>query len=215
MPVITMAGQLGSGAPEIGRCIAERLHIEYVDRQIIADVALRLQRKEQEVIAKEMPPGTLLGRVGKALIDGFALAGDMSGAYLSVLQIPLDDTRYLKALESVVKGLAQTGSLVIRGRGSQFILKGFPEVFRVFVVAPLEVRVKRVMGDLQVDRAVAEREISSTDNSIDAFVRKYFQAEWADPCHYDLIINTELLNFEAAGSIISHAASFKDPGVKT
>ena len=56
MSVVTIRGQLGSGAPEIGRQIADRLHADYVDREIIAKVAARLRRQEQEVIEKEMPP---------------------------------------------------------------------------------------------------------------------------------------------------------------
>jgi cytidylate kinase len=40
MPVITIRGQLGSGAPEIANRVAERLHIDYVDREIIADLNL-------------------------------------------------------------------------------------------------------------------------------------------------------------------------------
>ena len=36
MPVITIRGKLGSGAPEIGKLVAESLHIDYIDREIIA-----------------------------------------------------------------------------------------------------------------------------------------------------------------------------------
>jgi len=43
MPVLTIRGTLGSGAPEIGKQIAVRLHIDFVDREIIADVAKRIK----------------------------------------------------------------------------------------------------------------------------------------------------------------------------
>ncbi len=62
MSMITIRGQLGSGAPEIGRRVADILRADYVDRKIIAEVAARLHRQEQEVIAKEMTPSSLLGR---------------------------------------------------------------------------------------------------------------------------------------------------------
>ena len=52
MSVVTIRGQLGSGAPEIGREVAERLHADYVDREIIAEVAARLHRQEQDVIGE-------------------------------------------------------------------------------------------------------------------------------------------------------------------
>ena len=42
MSLVTIRGQLGSGAPEIGRKVAGKLHVDYVDREIIAQVAKRL-----------------------------------------------------------------------------------------------------------------------------------------------------------------------------
>ena len=57
MPVITIRGTLGSSAPEIGKLVAEKLHIDYVDREIIAEIAERLRRPDYDVAAKEMPPG--------------------------------------------------------------------------------------------------------------------------------------------------------------
>jgi Cytidylate kinase-like family len=67
MSLLTIRGQLGSGAPEIGRQVADVLHANYVDREIIAEVAARLHRQEKDVIAKEMPPSRLLGRIAAAL----------------------------------------------------------------------------------------------------------------------------------------------------
>jgi cytidylate kinase len=207
MSVITIRGQLGTGAPEVGKQIADRLHSDYVDREIIAEVAARLRRQEQDVIAKEMPPGSFLGRIVEAL--GRSGGMGFEGAYLPALQIPLDDTRYLEALKSVIRELARSQSLVIRGRGSQFILKDYPGSLHVLLVAPLEVRVKRVMQDLNLDEEAAKQEIESYDNSRHEFIKRYFQAELEDPANYDLVINTERLSFEATASIIVDALPFK------
>ena len=207
MSVVTIRGQLGSGAPEVGRQIADRLHADYVDREIIAEVAARLHRQEQDVIAKEMPPGSLLGRIVEAL--GRSGGVGFEGAYLPLWQIPLDDTRYLEALKSVIRELARSQSLVIRGRGSQFILKDDPGALHVLLVAPLEVRVKRVMQNLKLNEEAAKQEIASFDNSSHQFIKRYFQAELEDPANYDLVINTERLSFEAAASIIVDSLSFK------
>ena len=212
MSIITIRGQLGSGAPEIGKQVASRLQADYIDRQIIAEVAARLDRQEQEVIAKEMPPSSLLGRIAEALGHGLAFGDGTAGAYLPIEQIPLDDARYLKALESVVRELARSRSqpLVILGRGSQFILKDYPGSLHVLTVAPLEVRVKRVMENLKVDRESAKLEIARFDNSLQAFSKKYFKAELEDPVHYDLVINTARFNFQATASMVVDAISLKD-----
>ena len=209
MPIITIRGQLGSGAPEIGRQVTARLHTDYVDREIIADVAERLQRNERDVIEKEMPPGTLMGRIAEALTNSPMMEPFGGGAYLPADLIPLGDTRYLEALQSVVRELAKSPSLVIRGRGSQFILKDHPGSLHVLVVAPLETRVKRVMKNLKIDEEAAHREIKRFDTSRHQFVRRYFHAHLEDPLHYDLVINTGGLTFGAATSLAISALRSK------
>jgi cytidylate kinase len=210
MSVVTIRGPLGSGAPEIGRQLAQLLKADYVDREIIAEVAARLHREEQDVIAKEMPPSTLLGRIAEALERTLPFGVGFEGAYLPAWQIPLNDRRYFQTLESVVRELARSQALVIRGRGSQFILRDDPRVLHVLVVAPLELRVKRVIEDLKVDQEAARQEIARFDNSSREFIKRYFQAELEDPVFYDLVINTGYLSFSSAATIVIDALAFKD-----
>ncbi len=219
MPIVTIRGHMGSGAQDIGRQVAEKLQIDYIDRQIIAQVAERLNEPKQDVIAKEMPPGSLWGRIAQAFGFDSAAAGSYSmepgfvlhysGAYLPAWQIPLDDTRYLSGLESVIKDLARNQSAVICGRGSQFILKNHPGALHVLVVAPLELRIKRIMQRMAKTREDAAKEIEHSDNSRREFIKRYFKAEMEDPVHHDLVISTEYLGFEDAASIIIHALSLK------
>ena len=210
MSVVTIRGQLGSGAPEMGKLIADKLHADYVDREIIAKVAALLNRRKRGVRAKEMPPGSLAGRIAETLGRGYLFGVDYQGVYLPAWEIPLDDTRYLAALESVIKELAESPSIVIRGRGSQLILKDYPSALHVLVVAPLEMRVKRVMESLNLDEDSAKKEIAHYDSSRREFIKRYFQAELEDPVHYDLVLNTEHLRFEAAASIVVDAAPLKE-----
>jgi len=211
MSVVTIRGQLGSGAPEVGKEVAARLHADYVDREIIAEVAARLHRQEQDVLAKEMPPSNLLGRIAEALEHSYGFDVGFEGAYLPSWQIPLNDTRYFQALETVVKELARKQSLVLRGRGSQFILKDFPGAVHILVVAPFKVRLKRVMENFQLNQEDAKREMERFDKSSREFIKRYFKAEMEDPVHYDVVINTERLSFQAAASLVVNATLAKSP----
>jgi cytidylate kinase len=206
MSVVTIRGQFGSGAPEIGRLIAESLHADFIDREIIAKVAERLNYPNQEITAKEMPPSSLMGRIAEALgRNGLALA---KGPYLPTWEMQLDDALYLSGLESVITELAANQPVVILGRGSQYILKGYPESFHILTIAPLELRVKRVMETFQLDRECAEAQISRIDDSRNEFIKRYFGANQEDPLDYDLVINTEHFTFEEAVSIVIHAVPF-------
>jgi cytidylate kinase len=210
MPIVTIRGPLGSGAPEIGRAVAEFLHADYIDREIIAGVAARLQRQEHDVLAKEMPPSTLGGRIAEALDRGLPFGVGFEGTYLPAWEIPLDDKRYLQALESVIKELARAPSLVIRGRGSQFILKNYPKTLHILTVAPFEVRLKRVREELKTNEEAAKQEIARFDNSSREFIKRYYHAGWEDPVQYDLTLNTGHLSFQAAVSIVVQALSVKE-----
>jgi cytidylate kinase len=214
MSVVTIRGPYGSGAPEIGRRAAKSIHADYVDRRIIAEVAAKLKSQKQEVAAKEMPPGTILGRIVEALSRGYTMGVGYEGVYLPAWEIGLDDTRYLAGLEAVIKELARKQSLVIRGRGSQFILKDYPGALHVLVVAPLEVRIKRVMQRFKMDEETAKKEIARYDSSHHEFIKRYFNADLADPLNYDLVINTGHLSYEDSTSIIVDAVPLKERNVK-
>jgi len=210
MAIVTIRGTLGSGAPEIGNQIAERLHFDYVDREIIADVAKRNKWSEESTAAKEMPPGTLGGRIAEALAHTYPIGDGFGGAYLPTWEIPLDNTLYLVGLESVIKELAQKQAIVIRGRGSQFILKDFLGALHVLVVAPLLLRVKRIMESSKVEESEARKMAQLFDSSRRVFTKRFFHGTLEDPINYDLVINTEHLTFENATNIITTALPSKD-----
>ncbi len=206
MPIITIRGLYGSWAAEIGELIAQKLNIDYVDREIIAGVAERLRRPSTSIAEKEMPPSTLLGRISEAMAQTACLGdGIYAGVYSPLCEIPLNDTNYLSGLEYVIKELAASHSIVIRGRGSHLILKDFPGAFHVMIVAPVEVRLKRVMESEKLNEKDAKNEIARFDNGSREFVKRYFKANIADPIYYDLVVNTNHLSIEDAASIIVDA----------
>jgi hypothetical protein len=212
MSVVTIRGLMGSGAPEIGLIIADDLHCDYVDREIIGKVAALLNRRGRDVMEKEMPTHSLLERIGEALAHSYAPGPTADGKfipYLTPIELPLDDSKYLQGLESVIRELARSEPIVICGRGSQFILKDHPRVFHVLTVAPIDTRVKRVMQSSELDAEAAKKKIVGYDNSRSAFIKRFFHADLEDPNHYDIVVNTEHLDFDAAAQVVVAAVPLK------
>lgn len=213
MPVITIRGQMGSGAPEVGRMVANKLRIDYIDREIIAEVADTLKRKYADVARKETPPVRLFERIREALSQSYPIMPDPErmglSVYLPAWEIPLDDERYVKGLESVIKKLAENQSLVIRGRGSQFILRDFPGSFHVLMVAPEEIRVKRVMENMKLNDVEAKKEMERSDSSHRQFIKRYFKKDLEDPSNYDIVLNTSTLSYKDISTIIIRALNLK------
>jgi cytidylate kinase len=209
MSVITIRGQLGSGTSEIGKRIAQKLNFDYVDQEIIASVAERLRTSSHIIAEKEMPPSTLLGRIAEVIRSSHAFDSGYMDMSLPMFEIPLNDKNYLSGLKYVIEQMAKCQSIVIRGRGGQFILKDFPGAFHVQIVAPLEARVKSVMDSMKIDEQAARDEIKRFDNGIREFVKRYFHAEVENPVYYDLVINTGHLSVEAAASMVVNTMPFK------
>jgi len=214
MPVITIRGQMGSEAPIIAKACAEALKINYLDREIIDRVAERLRRPRQAIIAKEILPTTFGKRIARALEDDFTRVGYSITTGPGEHNPFLDDLHYIKGLKSVFRELVKSDSIVINGRGSQFILKDYPRVLHALIVTPLDVRVKRIMERLGISEKAAKQRIAKYDNSRQTFIKKYFKAELEDPIHYDLVINTNYVDIKTAVMMIIKASSFKGRPVR-
>jgi Cytidylate kinase-like family len=145
MPIVTIRGQLGSGSREIGLEVARMIGGDYVDRQILQSIAQLVGRPPAEITGKEQIPTRLIPRIMEALSRALARSGTIESAYGFTWQEPLDDIKYLDALVSVIEDLALETNILIRGRGSQFILHDHPAALHVLVIAPLQDRIKRVM----------------------------------------------------------------------
>ena len=104
---------------------------------------------------------------------------------------------YLNHLTRVIGTIGIFGNVVLVGRGANFVLPK-ERVFRVRVIAPMEMRIKYFMEDRRYTKAESEQYIMKRDNNRKAFVRKYFNADIAAPAHYDIIVNTEKISMAAA-----------------
>ncbi|MBI4302204.1 MAG: cytidylate kinase-like family protein [Chloroflexi bacterium] len=228
MAVVTLAGQTGSGAREVGFQVAAILGAHYVDHEIIVNAARRIGAPE-EVLAKkdEKVPslGERIARTMEALLERSAMgsAGDpftgsagaeilLSRTYAEAAQAPsskvqeLDDAHYLELITVVIKDLAETGNVVIIGRGGQVILREHPTALHVRVVAPFIVRVERIIERERVDREGAEKMVHEGDRNIAAYIRKFFKVDINDPALYDIIVNTAKRPYGVLARGIAEAA---------
>jgi cytidylate kinase len=210
MSVITIRGQLGSGAPQIGRKLAEVFHYDYMDREIITRIAERLRRSRKTIIAKEILPVSLKERIATLIRHDFAGSSPLSRPSSEDYALPLDDERYKKVLGSVIRNLAANDSVVICGRGSQFFLKDLPGTIHVLVVAPLEVRLNRVIESYGIGETLAKEKIARYDGNRREFIRKYFKSDLENPVYYDLTVNTAHISYEAAAMLVIKTISLKD-----
>jgi cytidylate kinase len=75
----------------------------------------------------------------------------------------------------------------------------------VRIVAPQAWRIKNVAREYNISPEDARKRVMRTESDRRAFIRKYFNADIADPINYDLVINTASLKVDDAVKMISSA----------
>ena len=88
------------------------------------------------------------------------------------------------------------------GRGANFILPP-DDCFRVRVISPKHVRIQNIVKNFNISENEAKRRVIRTESERRAFIRKYFNAEIADPVNYDMVINTGSVRVDNAVTAIS------------
>jgi cytidylate kinase len=195
MAIVTISHEMGAGGPDIGQQVAERLSYKYVDHELISETAHRygLLQEKLEHLDETKP----------SLFERF----------------DAETRRYITAMQTALFEFAEHDRVVLMGRGGQWLLRGIPHVLRVRVMAPFELRVKRLatklsgpMGEQPSQRTVTEM-VRRDDTEKAGRMRYLYEVEVADPAMYDLVINTEKLSVAAAVELIAGAA--RHPEVAT
>ena len=103
----------------------------------------------------------------------------------------VDSESILKLTERVVLHAAKTGNSVIVGRGSQQFLKHRQDTLRIFLYAPREEKVRRLLARGKSQNE-AEQLVDTVDRERADFIQKFFHVEWPDRTLYHTMINTAI-----------------------
>ncbi len=116
----------------------------------------------------------------------------------------VDSAAYIHHLVETLLSLAAHGECVILGRGAAQLLPA-ATTLRVRLVGPLKHRIATIQKRLGVKREEAARRVAQTDHDRTQFVVVNFHNDPADPCNYDLVLNSARLGVEASAEVIVEA----------
>lgn len=204
--VVTISRQFGCGGAEIGRMVAQASGLQYIDHEIIDEVARRLGvNVESAAHQDERTAGTV-----RHILEAIQSSNPFSMNYATLFnssQAPVQsrELAYFRLTQKVILELANEGNAVIVGRGSQFLLHSSPRTLHIYIFAPLPYRIENVMKHFQLDRVQATHLIERRDYEHDSYLRHYYGSDGHQPALYHLLINTSLFSFELAASLIQQA----------
>ncbi|MCM1167981.1 MAG: MATE family efflux transporter [Lachnospiraceae bacterium] len=90
----------------------------------------------------------------------------------------------------VIHKIADSGSCVIVGRAADYVLKDRANVVRIFIYAPEEFRIGRVMEIYGDTREQAKENIRHSDEARAAYYHSISGCDWGDRHQYDLMIDS-------------------------
>src|SRR5437773_158541 len=179
MPVITIGRQFGAGGATVGRMLADRLKADFLDSNIIDEVARRLQVPKEEVEAEDEQPGSLLARLLVALGSASTepLLPAESAAWTPPNAAPTFDTRkaVLQITQHVIEEAARAGNVVIVGRGGAYILSKHPGALHIFLRAAEAVRLKTIKARFEITSAdESRRRLKQTDENWPSYITQLY-----------------------------------------
>jgi len=203
--VITISRELGSGGRSIGRMLAGRLGVRYCDKELIRSLVEKFNLTSYEI---EKIKGQKKNWITDFLekVAPIPRADLMIGPRPSATGSPLPHyttSEELFAAESeILHAIAQEGPCVIAGRSGFFVLKDHPNRLDIFIRAPHEARIDRVMRKQQLTRQEAATVIDSVDKGRDNYVSRFAGTSRYDARNYDLVLNVGSLSEEDAVELI-------------
>ena len=189
--VITIGREFGSLGRQIGLRTAELLGIAYYDRDIVEEVAHRMNMPLQTISREEETAGSKFGRLSKCLFP------------LGSGELVLRD-KIFSVQECVLNDFADAGPCILVGRCADYVMRRRPRLMKIYIYAPLAVRTQNAMRLMNVGEVDARRMCLDVDRARSAYHRRYSGYDVMDPEQFHLMIDSSLLGVEGTAQLLAH-----------
>lgn len=167
--IITIAREHGSSGKQIGKCVANALGIPFYYKEMITLAAKEsgLNREFISDIHKNSPD------------------------IMRYLYLSSNAVQYaIKAQDAIIREIAENGSCVIVGRAADYILKDYDNVVRIFIHAPQDYRIQRVMDVYGDTPKEARVNIERSDKARASYYEHISGTHWGDARNYELTVDS-------------------------
>lgn len=200
--IITIEREYGCGGGEIAQKVATQLGWKLWDQLLTEEIARLGNCPKSVVEVREERNDPLYYRLFKSFLRG-SYEGSINAPKLNLV----DSETILRITRRVVEHAAERGNCVIVGRGSQQFLKSRPDTLRVFLYAPREDKVRRLLARGKSEKE-AEELVDTVDRERADFIQKYFNVEWPDRSIYHTMMNTAIGDEAVVDMILSWVKAY-------
>lgn len=169
--IIAISREHGTAGKRIGQEIAKRLNIPCYCTEIMEVASIESGMSNSFIRDINTNDNTVLG-----------------GYYMSSASVQ----QAMTAQANAINRIADAGSCVMVGRACDYVLKERENVVKIFIHAPFEYKVNKVMEMYHDDKQKAESFVRRSDNARATYYRSVSGHEWGDSEQYDISINANI-----------------------
>ena len=211
--VITISREVGTGGRTIGRKLAERMDINFYDKELIHILMKRFNLNaetiEQIKGEKKSWLSDFIRFVSPMPAASAILESDAKYGKEAYSEVTSDDI--YKAEAEILRALADEGACVIAGRSGFHILKDHAMEKSVFITASKPNRIKRIRARQGVTEEEAVDILERVDESRENYIKRFTGNSRYDARNYDLAINVDgLTEDQAVEVILSYLSQISD-----
>ena len=181
--IITISREHGSCGKQIGKIVAERLSIPFYYKEMTA-LAAQESGLDKEFISN-------INANSPALMHSLYLSTD-------VVQ------QAVVAQDKIIRKIADQGACVIVGRAADYVLRNYDNVVRIFIYAPDEYRINRVMEVYGDTNEEAKKNFARSDKARASYYKNISSLTWGDKDNYELMIDSSVGLEESANAICAY-----------
>jgi cytidylate kinase len=205
--VICISRTFFAGGETVGRLVAERLGIRYVDDEVI-QLASEKAKVDPALVERAEHRVPILARLIDALGGPIEWSAPPEGYYTATINVLSRPTS--EALRSLIRAaiveIADRGNAVIVAHAASFALTGRADVLRVLVTASFATRVERLAEIRLMERAESEALVRESDRERQLYLRRFYEISEESPTHYDVVVNTDRVDVGQAVQVVLSAA---------
>ena len=183
--IITVGREFGSGGHVIAETLAKKFHLPLYDSNLLRKIATDKEISHEELEKyDEIPKNRLFSRT----IRGYSNSPEENIANMQF--------KYLRERAELGE------SFVVVGRCSETILKGYPGVITVFVLADKACKIKRIMDIKGISEIEADIMLNYQDKQRKTYHNYYCNIKWGDSRNYDISVNSSRLGIEGTADML-------------
>ena len=192
--LITIGRQYGSGGHAIAEKLGQELEIPFYDRNMIAMIAKKHGLDEEALH-----------------LDDEKLSSPFLDPYFSYgVDTASRSSRLYSMQAEIIREQADKGSAIFVGRCADDVLRDYENLVNIFIFAPREDRLKRLMDTEGItDPAAIDRLERRVEKARRAYYQFYTDQRWGDKAGKDLMINSSALGYDGTAELILNFLKMK------